>query len=107
MINLEGVVSVNWQDVPEKEIFPGIRKRILRKAKSGFIAQILEIDAGAKFTQLDVHEPGSEEIFVVSGVFNDGVHDYPAGTYIHNPAGSAHIPQSETGCVLLVCFPDG
>ena len=65
MINLEGVVSVNWQDVPATEIFPGIRKRILMRTKSGFMAQNLKIDAGAKFTQLDVHEPGPEEIFVV------------------------------------------
>ena len=49
MINLEGVVSVNWQDVPAKEIFPGIRKRILMKTKNGFMAQILEIDAGASY----------------------------------------------------------
>ena len=71
------------------------------------MTQILEIDAGAKFTQLDIHEPDSEEIFIVSSVFNDGVIDYPAGTYIHNPPWSAHIPKSKTGCVLMVCFPDG
>ena len=31
-----------------------------------------------------------EELYVVAGVFNDGVRDYPAGTFIHNPAGSSH-----------------
>lgn len=107
MINLDGVVAINKDDVQAKEIFPGIRKRILWGGESGYKAQILEIDAGSKFTHLDVHEPGPEEVYVLSGVFSDGVHEYPAGTYIHNPPGSAHIPQSTDGCVLLVVFPEG
>ena len=107
MINLGGVVSANWRDIPAKEIFPGIRKRILWQGANGAKAQILEIDAGAKFTTLDIHSPGPEEIFVVSGVFGDGVRDYPAGTFIHNPVGSAHIPQSKQGCVIFVFFPEG
>jgi anti-sigma factor ChrR (cupin superfamily) len=106
-INLEGVVSANWQDIPAKEIFPGIRQRALWRGSNGSKAQILEIDAGATFTTLDTHIPGPEEVFVVSGVFNDGVHDYPAGTFVHNPAGSSHIPQSKQGCVIFVFFPEG
>ena len=43
----------------------------------------------------------------ISGVFNDGVRDYSAGTFIHNPAGSSHVPQSETGCTLFVFYPEG
>jgi anti-sigma factor ChrR (cupin superfamily) len=54
-----------------------------------------------------VHEPGAEEVYVVSGVFNDGVRDYAAGSFIHNPAGSSHIPQSKTGCTLFVFYPQG
>jgi anti-sigma factor ChrR (cupin superfamily) len=107
MINLEGVVSANWRELPAKEIFPGIRMRILWQGANGAKAKILEIDPGAKFLSLDTHAPGPEEVFVVSGVFNDGVHDYPAGTFIHNPAGSAHVPQSKQGCVIFVFFPEG
>ncbi|MGH7335474.1 MAG: cupin domain-containing protein [Candidatus Rokuibacteriota bacterium] len=107
MINLEGVVSARWQDCPALEIFPGIRQRILWRGANGAKAQILEIDAGGKFPTLDVHSPGPEEVFVVSGVFSDGVHDYPAGAFIHNPAGSAHVPQSKQGCVIFVFFPEG
>lgn len=107
MINLEGVFSVNWRDIPAKEIFPGIRMRILWQGENGAKAKILEIDPGAGFTTLDTHSPGPEEVFVVSGVFNDGVHDYPAGSFIHNPAGSAHVPQSKQGCVIFVFFPEG
>ena len=47
VINLEGVVSANWRDIPAKEIFPGIRKRILWQGTNGAKAQILEIDPGA------------------------------------------------------------
>jgi anti-sigma factor ChrR (cupin superfamily) len=107
MINLEGVVATKWQDVPAQDIFPGIRRRILWRGANGAKAQILEIDAGAKFPRLDVHAPGPEEVYVVSGIFNDGVHNYPAGSVIHNPAGSAHVPQSTEGCVLFVFFPGG
>jgi len=106
-INLEGVFSANWKDVPAKEIFPGIRKRILWQGANGAEAQIVEIDAGATFITLDIHSAGPEEVFVVSGVFSDGVHDYPAGAFIHNPAGSAHVPQSKEGCVIFVFSPEG
>ena len=78
VINLEGVVAANWRDIPAKEIFPGIRKHILWQGTNGAKAQILEFDAGAKFTTLDTHAPGPEEVFVISGLFNDGVHDYPS-----------------------------
>jgi anti-sigma factor ChrR (cupin superfamily) len=107
VINLHGVVATRWQDAPGAEIFPGIRTRLLWQGSGGATALILEIDAGAKFTTLDVHSPGPEEVYVVSGVFNDGVNDHPAGSFIHHPAGSAHVPQSTVGCVLFVFFPEG
>jgi anti-sigma factor ChrR (cupin superfamily) len=107
MINLEGVFAAHWQNVPAIEIFPGVRKREIWKDATGANALMVEIDAGASFGELDVHQPGSEEVFVVSGVFNDGIKDYPAGTFIHNPVGSSHMPQSKEGCTLFVFFPQG
>lgn len=106
-INLAGVSSSNWQSAPAIEIYPGIRKRNLWQGHNGAKAAILEIDPGASFTELDVHQPGPEEVFVLTGIFSDGVHDYHAGSFIHNPAGSAHVPQSKKGCVLFVFFPEG
>lgn len=106
-IDLAGVSSAHWQSAPATEIYPGIRKRDLWQGQNGAKAAILEIDAGASFTEVDVHQPGPEEVFVLSGVFNDGIHEYPAGSFIHNPAGSAHVPQSKQGCVLFVFFPEG
>ncbi|HEV8157627.1 MAG TPA: cupin domain-containing protein [Pyrinomonadaceae bacterium] len=106
-MNLEGVFAANWKDIPAKEIFPGIRKRILWQGANGAEAQIVEIDEGATFTTLDIHGAGPEEVYVVSGVFSDGANDYSAGTFIHNPAGSSHIPQSKEGCVIFVFSPQG
>lgn len=45
---------------------------------------------------------GGEEILVLEGVFSDEHGDYPAGTYLRNPPGSAHQPFSKDGCTLLV-----
>ena len=101
------IVHVNQNDVAAREIYPGVRQRVLWQGARGARAQILELDAGARFLKLDVHHPGAEEIYVVSGVFNDGARDYPAGSFVHNPAGSSHLPQSQQGCVLFVFFPEG
>ncbi len=101
------IVYVNERDVAACEIYPGVRKRVLWQGPNGAKAQLLEIDAGAKFLKLDVHHPGPKEIYVVSGTFNDGARDYPAGSFVHNPAGSSHLPQSRQGCVVFVFFPEG
>lgn len=43
-----------------------------------------------------------EEIFVLEGVFQDELGDYPAGTWLRSPHLSAHHPYSEQGCLILV-----
>lgn len=107
-MNMEGVAWSALKDAPIIERFEGIRVRRLWKDENGPAhALVLEVDPGAKWQGLDLHEPGPEEVYVVSGVFNDGVRDYPAGTFIHNPAGTSHVPQSETGCTLFVFYPEG
>jgi anti-sigma factor ChrR (cupin superfamily) len=107
-IDLTGVISSRPDQINAVEIYPGVRKKILfEDSMTKSKALYVEIDAGAKFLELDVHEPGSEQVYVIEGVFNDGVYNYLAGSFIHNPKGSAHIPQSKTGCKLLVLFPEG
>jgi anti-sigma factor ChrR (cupin superfamily) len=106
-VGMKQVIFVNQKDVTAREIYPGVRKRVLWHGANGAKAQMLEIDAGATFLKLDVHHPGPAEIYVVSGTFNDGARDYPAGSFVHNPAGSSHLPQSREGCVLFVFFPEG
>jgi anti-sigma factor ChrR (cupin superfamily) len=103
--------DVEWaraEDAPVKEKFGGsIRVRTLWRSSNGATAQVVDIDPGACWEGIDVHEPGPEEVYVVSGVFNDGTRDYPAGTFIHNPIGSSHVPQSRTGCTIFVFYPEG
>jgi len=104
------VSEIVWSELKNAEVresSPGVRVRPLWKGENGAKAIIFEIDPGCCYQGVDVHEPGPEEVYVVSGIFNDGVRDYPSGTFIHNPAGSSHVPQSETGCTLFVFFPEG
>jgi hypothetical protein len=102
--------SLEWRHQNQAKVdrpYPGVRVRRLWKGRNGSQAILVEIDAGHRFPEVDVHEPGPEELYVVSGIFNDGVRDYPAGTFIHNPKGSSHVPQSKTGCVLFLFYPEG
>lgn len=99
-----------WSDVtgtPARQLFPGIRLRSLWSGANGASAHVLEMEPGSRWEGIDIHRPGPEEVFVVSGTFGDGVRDYPEGTFVHAPAGSWHVPQSETGCVLFVFYPEG
>jgi anti-sigma factor ChrR (cupin superfamily) len=102
---MDKVTFTNWQDLPMQEIFPGIRATELWSNEAGSKAIVVEIAPGGKWQGFDVHETSSEEIFVVAGIFNDGDRNYPAGTFIHNPIGSSHVPQSAIGCLLFVFYP--
>lgn len=105
------MAEIEWtllEDASVKEKFGGsVRVRTLWRGQSGAAAQLVELEPGACWPELDVHEPGPEEVYVVSGIFNDGVRDYPPGSFIHNPKGSAHVPQSKTGCTIFVFYPEG
>jgi anti-sigma factor ChrR (cupin superfamily) len=102
-----GYVAVSVDDTPTRELFPGLRQRSLWKGPNGAHAHVLEMDPGSSWPRRDVHELGPEEVFVASGVFNDGARDYPAGTFLHASAGTWHVPQSATGCTLFLCYPEG
>ncbi|MCP2623542.1 cupin domain-containing protein [Mycolicibacterium smegmatis] len=105
--NAPGYTWVFSGDVPAREPFPGITIKLLWEGDNGAKAVITEIAPGAVWGKEDHHSPGPEEVYVVSGVFNDGVNDYPAGTFLHAPAGSWHVPQSKEGCVLFLFYPEG
>jgi quercetin dioxygenase-like cupin family protein len=105
--NAPGYTWVSIDDVPSREPFPGITVRLLWEGEDGAKAAVTEIAPGAVWGGVDHHNPGPEEVYVVSGVFNDGVRDYPAGTFLHAPAGSWHVPQSAQGCVLFLFYPRG
>jgi anti-sigma factor ChrR (cupin superfamily) len=49
------------------------------------------------------HEhPGGEEIYVLRGSLRDEHGVYQAGSWVRSPAGSAHQPASDEGCLLYV-----
>lgn len=101
--NAPGYVWKATTDVEPIQVFPGITVQPLWKGDNGAKAAITTIAPGAVWVGEDLHAPGPEEVYVVSGVFND----YAAGTFLHAPAGSWHVPQSTDGCVLFHFYPEG
>lgn len=81
---------------------PGVDRRMLfrigqEKARA---TSIVRYAPGSKFAQ-HVHT-GGEEFLVLDGIFQDGDGDYPAGTYVRNPPGTAHAPAAEGGATIFV-----
>jgi quercetin dioxygenase-like cupin family protein len=90
--------SLPWIASPER----GIDRRMLERVgdEVAIATSIVRYAAGTRFPS-HVHAQG-EEFLVLSGTFSDQYGDYPAGTYVRNPPGSAHAPHSDTGCVIFV-----
>jgi len=90
--------SLDWVASPA----PGVWRRLLER-DGGEVARatsIVRYDAGARF---EAHSHGGgEEILVLEGTFGDEFGEYPAGTYLRNPPGTAHAPYSREGCLLFV-----
>lgn len=95
MINTQ---QLEWESSPARNVW---RKKLEREAKeSGKATSLVKYDAGASFST-HTH-PAGEEIFVINGTFSDESGDYPAGSYLRNPAKSQHAPYSDAGCELFV-----
>lgn len=87
-----------WVRSPAKGVW---RKPLEREAaESGQVTSIVRYDPGAVFAA-HAH-PKGEEIYVISGQFEDEKGIYPAGSYFRNPPGSSHTPASSQGCILWV-----
>ncbi|WP_461481261.1 cupin domain-containing protein [Porticoccus sp.] len=106
-LNFEGVTRVNWKDVEPVELLPGITERKIWTGENGSWAAVYEFAPGAKFPGIDLHASGPEQIYVISGIFGGGREDYREGDFVHQPKNTSHMPQSETGCTLLVIYPEG
>jgi anti-sigma factor ChrR (cupin superfamily) len=87
-----------WQASPSPTVW---RKRLdLMDGEYGRVTSVVRYAAASSF---HAHgHPAGEEILVLDGVFSDEHGDYPAGTYLLNPAGFRHAPCSRAGCVLFV-----
>lgn len=90
--------NLDWEATRSDTVW---RKKLEREAaESGKATSLVRYDAGATF---DTHShPAGEEIFVIRGTFSDESGDYPAGSYLRNPAGTKHAPFSHDGCELFV-----
>ena len=101
--DLNGRVVLNTKLMPWcASPMPGVERRMLDRcgAEVARATSIVRYAPGSHFER-HVHG-GGEEILVLEGTFSDELGDYPAGTYLRNPAGSTHAPFSAEGCTLLV-----
>jgi len=90
--------ALAWSPSP----MAGVERRLLDR-QGGEVARATSIVRYLPGSRFERHiHGGGEEILVLEGTFSDELGDYPAGTYLRNPAGSAHAPSSEGGCTLLV-----
>ncbi len=90
--------ALPWSPSP----MAGVERRMLDRL-GGEVARATSIVRYAPGSRFERHSHGGgEEILVLEGTFSDEQGDYPTGTYLRNPAGSAHAPFSEQGCTLLV-----
>lgn len=87
-----------WQPSP----LPGV-ERVMLDRVGDEVAVATSLVRYAPEAYFDPHSHAlGEEFIVLEGVFSDEHGDYPAGTYIRNPPGTAHKPHSKPGCVIWV-----
>lgn len=87
-----------WLSAPQA---PVERFPLEREApEQGQVSSLVRYLPNTRFPQ-HTH-PLGEEIYVLEGVFSDESGDYPAGSYLRNPPGSAHSPFSINGCLIFV-----
>lgn len=90
--------AVAWSPSPS----PGVDRRMLDRI-GGEVAVATSIVRYAPGGSFSAHRhDGGEEFLVLEGVFSDEFGDYPAGTYVRNPPGSAHAPHTAGGCTIFV-----
>lgn len=102
VVNYEGILSVLLDDVIPNEITKGVKQYKFKENSDGKLTAIYKFDKNSKLPFIDKHDLFDEYIFVISGVFNDGNKEYKEGSFIINPKGTSHIPQSKEGCTILV-----
>lgn len=88
-----------WVDSP----MPGVERMMLDRV-GGEVARATSIVRYAPNTEFSPHtHNGGEEFLVLDGVFSDEHQDYPKGSYVRNPIGTAHTPKiGDEGATILV-----
>jgi anti-sigma factor ChrR (cupin superfamily) len=81
---------------------PGVDRRMLERDGEE-VARATSVVRPPPGNSFDAHtHGGSEEFFVLEGVFSDEHGDFGPGMYVRNPPGSRHTPRSAPGCTILV-----
>src|SRR5262245_2071540 len=87
-----------WLPSPQR----GVDRRMLDRI-GGEVARATSLVRYAPASRFPSHRhDGGEEFLVLDGVFSDEHGNYPAGTYVRNPPGSAHATHTESGCTIFV-----
>ena len=97
-------VVVHSADMPwVASPMPGVERRMLDRIGEE-VARATSIVRYAPGSHFSAHtHTGGEEFLVLDGVFQDEHGDFPAGTYVRNPIGTAHSPRvGPQGCVIFV-----
>ena len=69
----------------------------------GEVARATSLVRFAPGAAFPTHEHGGgEDYLVLDGTFGDETGDFPAGSYVRNPRGTAHAPRTPEGCTILV-----
>lgn len=90
--------SLPWQPSPDGSVLRRMLDRV-----GGEVARATSIVRYPPRSRFPAHAHAlGEEFLVLDGVFSDEHGDYPAGTYVRNPPGSAHTPRSDGGCTIFV-----
>lgn len=82
---------------------PGVERMMLDRIGDE-VARATSLVRYAPNSEFSRHEHGGgEEFLVLGGVFSDEHGDYPAGSYVRNPTGTAHTPRiGPEGCTIFV-----
>lgn len=88
-----------WVDSP----MPGVERMMLDRV-GGEVARATSLVRYAPNTEFSPHtHDGGEEFLVLDGVFSDEHQDYPKGSYVRNPIGTAHTPKiGDEGAIIFV-----
>ncbi len=90
--------ALAWHPSPQA----GVERRFLDRVGDE-VARATSLVRYAPDSRFPSHRHGGgEEFYVLEGMFSDEHGDYPAGTYVRNPPGTAHAPFTKEGCVILV-----
>ena len=109
----DGFIEASVDEAERVEVGDGITVHRLYRSGPEATARralLVRFAPGAQWPGDDVHEPGPEDVFVVSGTFHGlagegSVHG--PGAFLHCAAGTRHSPSTPTGGDLYVHYPEG